>query len=71
LGAERKIQSERIDFVVCDGSLVPKTIIELDGGRKRQKERDEFVEAAMQAAEFKVIQLKTVNPDELSGWLAE
>jgi hypothetical protein len=71
LGAERMLQSEWIDFVVCDGTLTPKTIIELGDGSQREKERDEFVHAALQAAECKVIRLQTVNADELADLLAE
>jgi hypothetical protein len=54
---------------VCDGALIPQTIVEL-GGSQRQKERDEFVHAALQAAEYKVIRMHAINPDELEGLLA-
>lgn len=70
LGAERMLQSELVDFVVCDGALSPRTIIEL-GGSKRQKERDDFVHAALQAAEFNVIRLQAVSADALADLLAQ
>ncbi|OQB15892.1 MAG: hypothetical protein BWY15_00018 [Firmicutes bacterium ADurb.Bin193] len=59
--AFNKINSKHVDFVLCDGNLHIKTIIELDDythERQNRKERDAFVDKAFESAGIRIVHIK-------------
>lgn len=66
-----KIDRKSVDYVVCDaGTLRPRFAVELDGtshDSARRKERDSFVERALEAAGVKLVRVRTgVSVDEVA-----
>jgi hypothetical protein len=57
-----KIDRKSVDYVVCDaGTLRPRFAVELDGtshDSSRRKERDSFVERALEAAGVKLVRVR-------------
>lgn len=56
-----KIRSKHVDFVLTDKAGAPKIVIELDDKShnfKNRKERDEFVNKALAAANINIIHIK-------------
>lgn len=63
-----KIQAKHIDFLICDGSLKPKLIIELqDGSHKeeKRKERDAFVKEVLESCGYKSLWVFNVETEVL------
>lgn len=57
-----KIRSKHVDFIITDKSGFPLVVIELDDkshNKKSRKERDEFVNKALAAANINIIHVKT------------
>lgn len=72
-GAMWKIQAKHVDFVICDKNLVARYIIELDDSSHEaagRSERDEFVDAVLRAAGYKVIRLNAVDAATLEAALS-
>jgi hypothetical protein len=54
------IQSKHLDFLICDATLAPVVAIELDDSshaRPDRKARDQFVDAALAAAEVPIVRI--------------
>ena len=63
-----KIQAKHIDFLICDGSLKPKLVIELqDGSHKeeKRKERDAFVKEVLESCGYKSLWVFNIETEEL------
>jgi hypothetical protein len=55
-----RIQSKHLDFLICDATLAPVVAIELDDlshARANRKARDQFVDAALAAAEVPILHI--------------
>lgn len=62
-----KVSSKHIDFVLCDKAMQIKLLVELDDrshARKDRKERDEFVNSAVQAAGYPIVHIYDDDPME-------
>ena len=57
---QTRIQSKHLDFLICDATLAPVVAIELDDSshaRASRKARDQFVDAALAAAEVPILRI--------------
>lgn len=64
-----KIQAKHIDFLICDGNLKPKLIIELQDGSHRdakRKERDDFVKEILNSCGYKSLWLYSIEKEILN-----
>lgn len=67
-----KVQAKHVDFVLCSQKLVAKAVIELDDRSHddpKRKERDRFVDAALKAAGYKILHIRTVDEREVERFL--
>jgi len=72
LGHQGKIQAKHVDFVICDKKLVARMIIELDDAShdtQPREERDNFVDAVLLSCGYKVLHIRSVEPDTLKAQL--
>jgi len=72
LGHQGKIQFKHVDFVICDKKLVARIIIELDDtshDTQAREERDSFVDAVLLNCGYKVLHIRSVEPDALRAQL--
>ncbi len=68
LGHQGKIQSKHVDFVICDKKLVARVIIELDDAShdtQPREERDNFVDTVLLNCGYKVLHIRSVEPESL------
>ena len=59
-GQTNGIQAKHLDFLICDATLAPVVAIELDDSshaRADRKARDQFVDAALAAAEVPIVRI--------------
>lgn len=64
-----KIQAKHIDFLICDGNLKQKLIIELqDGSHKaeKRKERDSFVREVLESCGYKSLWVFNIEKEVLN-----
>ena len=67
-----KIQAKHVDFVICDKKLVARLVIELDDAShdtKSREERDNFVDAVLLNCGYKVLHIRSIEPDVLRAQL--
>lgn len=67
-----KIQAKHVDFVITTQNLVAKYIIELDDNSHdtaKGQQRDQFVDAALQACGYKVLRIRGIQPDLIRSFL--
>lgn len=67
-----KIQAKHVDFVICDAKLVARMVIELDDtshDAPDRAERDSFVDAVLTDCGYKVLHIRTVEPEKLKSEL--
>jgi hypothetical protein len=63
-----KIQSKHADFVICDSKLVARVVIECDDSSqdtKERAERDKFVDTVLFNCGYKVLHIRSIEPDML------
>lgn len=66
--AQYKIQAKHCDFVICDEKLVARIIIELDDSshqRPDRQQRDNFVDAVLTNAGYKVLHYNDIDATQL------
>ena len=64
-----KVIQKHVDFVICDGDINVKLIVELDDSshsRPDRRERDKFVDEVLQHAGYKVIHTNGITPELLN-----
>lgn len=69
---QNKIQSKHVDFVICDSKLVARVVIEYDDSShdaQAREERDVFVNAALSNCGYKVLHMRSIEPDKLKNEL--
>jgi hypothetical protein len=69
---QNKIQSKHVDFVICDSKLVARVVIEYDDAShdaQTREERDIFVNAALSNCGYKVLHMRSIEPDKLKNQL--
>ena len=60
-GSFAKVSQKHVDFVLCDASLTPVLVVELDDrshDREDRKKRDAFVDHAMKSAKMPIIHVR-------------
>lgn len=63
-----KIQAKHVDFVVCDGNMRVKAIVELDDSshnNQARKDRDGFVDLILSSVGYKIIHTQYITAELL------
>lgn len=73
-GAQWKIQSKHVDFVICDKHMNARWVVELSDSshdRPDRAERDKFVESVLQNCGYKTLTTRYIDIEQAKAWLAD